>query len=61
MKAAIIIKFGNPEVLEIQEVSIPQSKADEVLIRNYSNSINTGNVIYYEKDHAKGRIITSIE
>jgi NADPH2:quinone reductase len=46
MKTAVITKFGDPEVLEIQEISIPQPKVDEVLIRNYGTSINTGDVLH---------------
>jgi NADPH:quinone reductase-like Zn-dependent oxidoreductase len=46
MKAAIITKFGTPEVLKIQEISIPQPEADEVLLRNYGTSVNTGDVLH---------------
>ncbi|MFX1283514.1 MAG: NAD(P)-dependent alcohol dehydrogenase [Promethearchaeota archaeon] len=46
MKAAWITKYGSPEVLEIKEISVPQPKDDEVLIRNYGTSINTGDVVH---------------
>ena len=33
MKAALCLKYGKPEVLEIQEVKKPVPKDNEVLIR----------------------------
>ncbi|MFX1548429.1 MAG: NAD(P)-dependent alcohol dehydrogenase [Promethearchaeota archaeon] len=46
MKAAWIPKFGPPEILEIKEISIPRPNDNEVLIRNYGTSINTGDVLH---------------
>ena len=46
MTAAIITKYGNPEVIKIQEISIPQPKDDEVLLRNFATSINTADVLH---------------
>jgi NADPH:quinone reductase-like Zn-dependent oxidoreductase len=46
MKAVVCPKYGPPDVLELQELDIPQPKDNEVLIRNYGSSINTGDIIY---------------
>lgn len=40
MKAIRIHEFGGPEVLELDEIAIPQPAADEVLIKVYATSIN---------------------
>jgi NADPH:quinone reductase-like Zn-dependent oxidoreductase len=40
MKAIRIHEFGGPVVLELEDVEIPQPKADEVLIKVYASSVN---------------------
>ncbi|NHJ01854.1 MAG: NAD(P)-dependent alcohol dehydrogenase [Candidatus Heimdallarchaeota archaeon] len=46
MKAIICEKYGSADqVLELQEIDIPEPKDDEVLIRNYGSSINTGDIM----------------
>jgi NADPH:quinone reductase-like Zn-dependent oxidoreductase len=40
MKAIRIHEFGGPEVLELEDIAIPQPKADEVLIKVYASSVN---------------------
>ncbi len=40
MKAVRIHEFGGPDVLELEEIDIPQPKADEVLIKVYASSVN---------------------
>lgn len=40
MKAIRIHQFGGPEVLELEEIAVPQPKADEVLIKVYASSVN---------------------
>ncbi|SDL76425.1 NADPH:quinone reductase [Daejeonella rubra] len=41
MKAAIFKKYGPPEVLHIEEVKKPVPNKNQVLIRNYSTSVNS--------------------
>lgn len=41
MKAAIFKKYGPPEVLHIEKVSKPVPNGNQVLIRNYSTSVNS--------------------
>jgi 2-desacetyl-2-hydroxyethyl bacteriochlorophyllide A dehydrogenase len=40
MKAAIVYRYGNSEVLRIAEVDKPQIKPDEMLVKVYASSIN---------------------
>jgi NADPH:quinone reductase-like Zn-dependent oxidoreductase len=40
MKAVRIHEFGGPEVLKIDDIPVPQPKADDVLIKVYATSIN---------------------
>lgn len=42
MKAAVYYKFGKPEVVNIEEISKPVPKDNEVLIENYMTSVNSG-------------------
>ena len=46
MKAIVCPKYGSPDILELREIEKPQPKDNEVLIRNYASSINTGDIIY---------------
>ncbi len=46
MTAAIITKYGSPEVIKIEKADKPIPKDDEVLIRNYGTSINTVDYIH---------------
>lgn len=41
MKAAVFKKYGPPEVLQIEELSKPAPKKDQILIRNYAASVNS--------------------
>jgi len=40
MKAARIHEFGNPEILELEEIDVPQPAEDEVLIKVYASAVN---------------------
>lgn len=40
MKAAIINRFGSPEVLKIEEVPVPEIKDNEILIKVKASSVN---------------------
>ena len=41
MKAAVVTKYGGPEVLEIQEVAMPTPKDNELLIKVHAASLTT--------------------
>ena len=45
MKAAVITRFGGPEVLEIQDVPAPQPGPDEVLVRVRSTALNRADLL----------------
>lgn len=40
MKAAVINHFGSPDQFQIQEIKKPSPKADQILIKVYTSSIN---------------------
>src|ERR1700744_2324922 len=40
MKAIRIHEFGGQDVLELEDIAVPQPKADEVLIKVYASSVN---------------------
>ncbi|WP_426667693.1 NADP-dependent oxidoreductase [Mucilaginibacter sp. McL0603] len=40
MKAIRIHEFGGPDVLQLEDIEVPQPKADEVLIKVYASSVN---------------------
>ncbi len=40
MKAIRIHEFGGPDVLELDDIEVPQPKDDEVLIKVYASSVN---------------------
>lgn len=42
MKAIVYNKYGSPEVLELEEVEKPTSRANEVLIKIYAASVTSG-------------------
>ncbi|HEX6045388.1 MAG TPA: alcohol dehydrogenase catalytic domain-containing protein, partial [Pyrinomonadaceae bacterium] len=45
MKAAVITRFGGPEVLEIQDVPTPQPGAEEVLVQVRSSALNRADLL----------------
>src|SRR5438309_4021470 len=61
MKAAVLQHYGGPEVLKLQEVSRPEPKDDEVLVRVIAAGVNPvdayvrqGRVIIYLTDRVSG-------
>jgi NADPH:quinone reductase-like Zn-dependent oxidoreductase len=44
MKAVICIKYGTPEVFQIQEVSKPIPKDSQILVKIGASTFNSGNV-----------------
>src|SRR5689334_23031120 len=45
MKAVVIIRFGGPEVLEIQDVPTPQPGPEEVLVRVRGTALNRADLL----------------
>lgn len=44
MKAAIVTRYGTPDVVQIQEVATPRAKPGQVVIRQHATSLNSGDV-----------------
>jgi NADPH:quinone reductase-like Zn-dependent oxidoreductase len=42
MKAAVYVKYGSPEVLEVKQVEKPTPKKDEVLLKIKATAVNSG-------------------
>lgn len=40
MKAAVIYRYGSPDVFQIAEIDRPQIKADQILVKVHASSIN---------------------
>src|SRR5690349_11729137 len=45
MKAIVCTEYGTPDVLQLKEVTKPNAKNNEVLIRVYATSINFGDLM----------------
>ena len=45
MRAVVITQFGDPEVLEVQEVPRPVPGSEEVLVRVSSSGLNRADLI----------------
>ncbi len=42
MKAIVHTKYGNPDVLQMQNLDVPEPKLDEVLIKVHATSVSSG-------------------
>lgn len=56
MKAAICTNYGKPDVLQINEVAMPQPGKHEVLIKIHATTVNSGDV-FIRKGSALVRLI----
>ncbi len=66
MQAVVIHQYGGPEVLKVEEVSRPEPKDDEVLIRVIAGSVNPVDVAirsgkYADEFHTKLPLIPGID
>ena len=51
MKAAIINRFGGPDVFEIKDIPVPSPAPDQILIKVYTSSINPVDWKHREGNH----------
>ena len=42
MKAAVVTRYGPPEVVEIREVAAPRAKAGQVVVRQHATALSSG-------------------
>jgi NADPH2:quinone reductase len=52
IKAAVISRFGGPEVIEIQEVPTPSAAADQVLVQVKASSLNRADLLQRQGKYA---------
>lgn len=45
MRAAVITRFGGPEVLEVREVPTPEPSANQVRVRVHASALNRADVL----------------
>lgn len=45
MRAAVMLKFGPPEVLQVREVATPVAKGHDILVRVCATSVNFGDTL----------------
>lgn len=56
MKAIVSTQYGPPEVLHLNEVTIPSPKPDEVLIRNYATTVTAADIMMRKGKPFIGRL-----
>ena len=54
MKAAVLTRFGGPEVIQIAQRPVPVLKANQVLVQNQAASVNSGDARIRSKNVPKG-------
>ena len=42
MKAAIVTRYGSPDVVQINDIPTPRAKPGQVVIRQHATSLNSG-------------------
>lgn len=58
MKAIILTQYGSPDVLQLQEVSQPIPKPNEVLIKVHATTVNFGDLMTRNFKHVSPRQFT---
>lgn len=46
MRAAVVTRYGGPEVIEIMEVPLPVLKPDTIMVRVETSAVNSGDAYY---------------
>jgi NADPH:quinone reductase-like Zn-dependent oxidoreductase len=60
MKAIVCTKYGNPDVLEVQEIKKPTPKNNEVLVKIYASSITAADTMMRKGTPKYGRLVLGL-
>lgn len=60
MKASVYNRYGSPEVLQFEQIAVPEPKANEVLVKVYSSTVNRTDCGFRKSEYLITRLFSGI-